>query len=106
MYLESKDKEVLYCGWLGPTWQVGIVTKKEMFVKVETIEGTNMCRRFDHVTVGIQLKGSEARCHVLSFTMLDSHPWKGEEGSLTFLREARMEQKEESSGEENERRRK
>ena len=59
---------------------------------METIEGTNMCRRFDHVTVGIQLKGSEARGHELSFTMLDSHPWKGEEGSLTFLREARMEQ--------------
>ena len=51
---------MLYCGRLGPTWQKGIVTKKEMFVKVETNQGTNMYRRFDHVTVGIQLKGSEA----------------------------------------------
>ena len=50
MYLESKDKKVFYCGRLGPTWQKGIVTKKEMFVKVETNQGTNMYRRFDHVT--------------------------------------------------------
>ena len=41
---------MLYCGRLGPTWQKGIVTKKEMFVKVETNQGTNMYRRFDHVT--------------------------------------------------------
>jgi hypothetical protein len=33
--------------------------------QVETIEGTNMYRLFDHVTVGIQLKGSEAHAHVL-----------------------------------------
>ena len=76
VYLESKDKEViflfsmlsvfdgnlykmkvLYCGKLGPTWQRGVVTKRENFVKVETLEGTNMYRLFDHVTVGIQLKG-------------------------------------------------
>ena len=35
-------------------------------VKVETIEGTNMYRLFEHVTVGIQLKGSEAHAHVLN----------------------------------------
>ena len=86
---------MLYCGRLGPTWQVGIVNKKVMFVKVETIEGANMYRRFDHVTVCIQLKGSEAHAHVLSFTLLDN-----QEGSVNFLREARMEQKEESSEEE------
>ena len=104
MYLESKEKEVLYCGRLGPTWQVGVVTKKEMFVKVETIEGTNMYRLFDHVTVGIQLKGSESHAHVLSFSLLDNQPWKGdgggEEGAVNFLREARLEQKEESCEEE------
>jgi len=104
VYLESKEKEVLYCGKLGPTWQLGVVTKKEMFVKVETLEGTNMYRRFDHVTVGIQLKGSEAHAHVLSFTLLDSQPWKGdgegEERAVNFLREVRMEQKEDSSEEE------
>ena len=48
---------MLYCGKLGPTWQRGVVTKRENFVKVETLEGTNMYRLFDHVTVGIQLKG-------------------------------------------------
>ena len=104
MYLESKEKEVLYCGKLGPTWQLGVVTKKEMFVKVETLEGTNMYRRFDHVTVGIQLKGSEAHAHVLSFTLLDNQPWKGdgegEERAVNFLREVRMEQKEDRSEEE------
>ena len=104
MYLESKDKEVLYCGKLGPTWQVGVVTKKEMFVKVETIEGTNMYRRFDHVTVGIQLKGSEAHAHVLSFTLLDNKSWKGDGGSeeraVNFLREARLDQKDETSEDE------
>jgi hypothetical protein len=65
---------------------------------------TNMYRRFDHVTVGIQLKGSEAHAHVLSFTLLDNHPWKGEGGgeerSVNFLREARLEQKESSEEEE------
>jgi len=104
VYLESKEKEVLYCGKHGPTWQVGVVTKKEMFVKVETIEGTNMYRRFDHVTVGIQLKGSEAHAHVLSFTLLDNKAWKGdggpEEGAVNFLREARLEQKDEMSEDE------
>ena len=57
VYLESRDRQVLYCGKLGPTWQVGIVTRKEMFVKVDTIDGTNKYKLFDHVTVGIQLKG-------------------------------------------------
>ena len=72
-------------------------------MKVETIEGTNMYRLFDHVTVGIQLKGSEAHAHVLSFTLLDNQPWRGEGGedrSVNFLREARLDQKEESSEEE------
>ena len=36
---------------------------------------------------------------MLSFTLLDSQPWKGE-GSVKLLREARMEQKEESIEEE------
>jgi DIS3-like exonuclease 1 len=98
VYLESREKEVLYCGRLGPTWQMGVVTKKEMFVKVETIEGTNMYRRFDHVTVGIQLKGSEAHPHVLSLTLLDNKPWKGEgdteDKTVNFLREAKLDQKE------------
>ena len=57
VYLENKEKEVLYCGKLGPTWQKGIVTRKEMYVKVDTIDGTNKYQLFDHVTVGIQLKG-------------------------------------------------
>ena len=35
------------------------------FMKVETIEGTNMYRLFEHITVGIQLKGSEAHAHKL-----------------------------------------
>ena len=56
------------------------------------------------MTVGIQLKGSEAHAHVLSFTLLDNHPWKGEGGgeerSVNFLREARLEQKESSEEEE------
>ena len=51
------DYQVLYCGKHGPTWQRGVVTKKERFVKVETLEGTNMFRLFDHVNVGIQLRG-------------------------------------------------
>ena len=46
---------MIYCGRLGPTWLVVIVTKKVIFVKVETIEGADMYRRFDHKTVGIQL---------------------------------------------------
>jgi len=99
VYLESKEKEVLYCGRLGPTWQVGLVTKKELFVKVETIEGTNMYRLFDHVTVGIQLKGSEAHAHVLSFSLLNNQPWKdgdsAHNASVNFLEEARMDQKSE-----------
>jgi hypothetical protein len=49
-----------------------------MFVMVETIEGANKYRRFDHVTMGIQLKGSEAHTHVLSFSLLDIRPWNGE----------------------------
>ena len=34
VYLENKNKEVLYCGRLGPVWQRGLVTKREAFVKV------------------------------------------------------------------------
>ena len=44
-------------------------SSKDIFiniVKVETIEGTNMYRLFEHVTVGIQLKGSEAHAHILN----------------------------------------
>lgn len=39
-------------------------------MQVETIEGTNMYRLFEHVTVGIQLKGSEAHAHVLNLRYL------------------------------------
>ena len=57
VYLESKTREVLYCGKLGPVWDRGVVTKRDSFVKVETLSGSNMYRLFDHVTVGIQLRG-------------------------------------------------
>ena len=35
--------------------------------QVETIDGTNVFRLFEHVTVGIQLRGSEAHAHRLAF---------------------------------------
>ena len=41
VYLENKNKEVLYCGRLGPVWQRGLVTKREAFVKVR---GGNCCK--------------------------------------------------------------
>ena len=41
VYLENKNKEVLYCGRLGPVWQRGLVTKREAFVKVR---GGNCCQ--------------------------------------------------------------
>merc|ERR1712032_659389 len=47
------------------------------FVKVETIEGTNMYRLFEHVTVGIQLKGSEAHAHILNLSLWRKLPGKG-----------------------------
>ena len=37
VYLENKEKEVLYCGRLGPVWQRGLVTKREAFVKVRLV---------------------------------------------------------------------
>jgi hypothetical protein len=100
VYLENREKEVIYCGRLGPVWQKGLVTKKEAFVKVETIEGTNMYRLFDHVTVGIQLKGGESHAHSLSLSLLDKAPWRpgaeGEAGQeadrVNFLQAARQEQ--------------
>jgi len=104
VYLENKEKEVLYCGRLGPVWQKGLVTKKETFVKVETIEGTNMFRLFDHITVGIQLKGSEAHANTLSLSLLDKQPWRSgsvdstdannSEERVNFLQAARDEQEE------------
>ena len=102
---------MLYCGKHGPTWQRGVVTKKERFVKVETLEGTNMFRLFDHVTVGIQLRGQEAlsincqpdnlfsgnesHANTLSYSLLDNKPWKGndssaESGQINFLQEAKL----------------
>merc|ERR1719219_534060 len=100
VYLESRSKEVLYCGKLGPTWQVGMVSRKVDYVKVDTIDGTNIYRLFDHVTVGVQLKGGDNHANVLSFSLLDNHPWRDEakvgqvEGSssVNFLKEARLEQ--------------
>ena len=62
--------QVLYCGKLGPTWQRGVVTKRENFVKVETLEGTNMYRLFDHVTIGIQLKGAEKLYWLNSYSVI------------------------------------
>merc|ERR1712156_260752 len=100
VYLENKNKEVLYCGRLGPVWQRGLVTKREAFVKVETIEGTNMYRLFEHITVGIQLKGSEAHAHKLDLSLLEKAPWSGsweremEGDKFNFLRAAREEQEE------------
>ena len=100
VYLESRSKEVLYCGKLGPTWQVGMVSRKVDYVKVDTIDGTNIYRLFDHVTVGVQLKGGDSHANVLSFSLLDNHPWREQakvgqdegSGRVNFLKEARMEQ--------------
>ena len=106
VYLESKSREVLFCDDKtgGPTWVRGVVTKREKYVKVEALEGTNMYRLFDHVTVGIQLKGSDAHANVLSLILLDNHPYKDDnyyatgeaadkQGSkVNFLQEARAEQ--------------
>ena len=99
VYLESKEKEVLFCGKLGPIWQRGVVTRRENFVKVETLEGTNMYRLFDHITVGIQLKGNDVHANVLSFTLLDNQPYNKDDTSggsentkINFLQEAKMEQ--------------
>ena len=62
-------------------------------------------RIFDHVTVGIQLKGSEAHAHTLSFSLLDNKPWErrreGEE-NVNFLAAAREEQRENEDEEEEE----
>ena len=71
VYLENKSREVVYSGPMGLLWQKGVITQREHFVKVETLEGTDVYRIFDHVTVGIQLKGSEAHGHELSFILLD-----------------------------------
>ena len=115
VYLESKEKEVLYCGRLGPVWQRGVVTRRDTFVKVETIEGTNryrlltVCREimfvsryelFDHVTVGIQMVGGDHHANTLKLSLLDPKPW--EDGSLgrsvNFLKEARRGEAEAGAG--------
>ena len=57
--MENRDREVVYSSRLGLVWQKGVVTQREHFVKVETIEGEDVYRIFDHVTVGIQLKGKK-----------------------------------------------
>ena len=87
---------MLFCGKLGPTWQRGVVTKKETFVKVETLEGTNKYKLFDHVTVGIQLRGNDAHANVLSLSLLDNRPWKedttdSQQKQVNFLKEAKLE---------------
>ena len=92
VYLENKSREVVYAGPMGLLWQKGVITQREHFVKVETLEGTDVYRIFDHVTVGIQLKGSEAHGHELSFILLDkqglvSHPAAA--SSFNFLSAAR-----------------
>merc|ERR1712010_4000 len=61
-----------------------------------TLEGTNMYRLFDHVTIGIQLKGHDSHAHTLSYNLLDNKPWKGNSvsnlgsGQVNFLQEARL----------------
>ena len=78
-----------------------MVSRKVDYVKVDTIDGTNIYRLFDHVTVGVQLKGGDSHANVLSFSLLDNRPWRDQakiggqvEGSssVNFLKEARMEQ--------------
>jgi len=71
VYLENKEREVIYSSRHGLVWQKGVVTQREHFVKVETIEGTDIYRLFDHVTIGIQLKGSEDHGHSLSLSLLE-----------------------------------
>ena len=52
MYLENKEKEVLYCGRLGPVWQKGLVTRREAFVKVGGVRpGAALCFALVHVGV-------------------------------------------------------
>ncbi|XP_023335142.1 DIS3-like exonuclease 1 [Eurytemora carolleeae] len=105
VYLENKAREVIYKGEHGLVWQKGIVTLREHFVKVDTIDGTDIYRIFDHVTVSIQLKGSEAHGHELSYVLLDNKGFKtrpGEERSVNFLSAAREKKSFEDSASEDE----
>ena len=77
-----------------------MVSRKVDYVKVDTIDGTNIYRLFDHVTVGVQLKGGDSHANVLSFTLLDNRPWQDKAkigqaeatSRVNFLKEAKMEQ--------------
>jgi len=107
VYVENKQKEVLRVGKLGASWQSGVVWQDKHAIRVETVEGTQTYRIFDHVTVGIQLKGSEAHGHSLSFSLLDNKPFRegcptSQEGNVNFLAAARKEQKENEEEEEEE----
>ena len=52
-----QEKEVIFNSRNGLVWQKGAVTQSEYMVKVETVDGTDVYTLFDHVTLGIQLKG-------------------------------------------------
>ena len=63
---------------------------------METLEGTNKYKLFDHVTVGIQLRGNDAHANVLSLSLLDNRPWKedtndSQQKQVNFLKEAKLE---------------
>merc|ERR1719233_2282015 len=76
VYLESKEKEVLYNGCHGLVWQRGVVTMADFSVKVETIDGVDEYRLFDHVTLTIQLKGSEMHGYELTYKLLEKAAYK------------------------------
>lgn len=57
------------------------------------MEGTQTYRLFDHVTITIQLKGSDAHQNKLAFYLLSKRPPKAKlaQGEMNFLKEIRKE---------------
>ena len=71
----------------GPTWvSGGVIRQTDFKVEVETLEGTQSYRLFDHVTVVIQLKRASSNLHAneLAFHLVSKQSKATSSESSTF----------------------
>lgn len=90
----------------GPMFQSGLLWNDEHSINVETVDGVQTYRLFDHVTITIQMVGSDAHANKLNFYLLSNKPPSSnvskmnlDEGEINFLKEIRKDQEDEKMDE-------
>ncbi|XP_040572324.1 DIS3-like exonuclease 1 [Lepeophtheirus salmonis] len=105
VYLSNAEDQVLWHDKKSnPSWETGLLwTEEDNSIHIETLHGKKVYKLFDHVTLCIQLSGTDAHAHSLTFHLLSPKPprdsiARNEDGKpIDFFNALKLEQEEEDN---------